>query len=298
MGGISIGVSGRIILMTEKQKMVAEEQPVAENLEAVSTDTEAAFFAQTGEEGAALAESAVDEEELWEHQVDVVIAPRWQPVVPLILALASGLLMWFFLDEFRFAVSSSQPQDLGSVVDGCHPTLLKKLQHNRLIKIRGIIPQPNLTAEARVHFRKRFYVVVLGCNMIVSLSQERYQALVGGKRKLSLPKQEIVLPKALQDKIGATKIVVQSPDSMSDTNFVVQGRAVLALRSSTADNLRRFYAATQGGLFSAQTFLVYDEESPQQMWWVWIGYIMLSAFLSYNVWRFLRAARENWWEQD
>lgn len=237
----------------------------------------------------------LEREMLWENQEDVIISPLWKPLIPLFLAVASAVLMNFFQDELWFSLTTDKPIEMGSLVNGCKPDFYKKLKHNRVIKVTGVIPQPNLTAEARVHFAKRFYVVALGCDLLVSLNEKRYRKLVKAKTIKKRPARELKIPENLRRRLGLqATVIVRSPDEMSDTKLVISGRVVRASRSSTADNLRRFYAVTESMPFTPRTHILFDGERPRDLWWALVGYFLLSSFFLYNVWRFLKEARTNW----
>lgn len=256
-----------------------------------SNAQEEAFFARSPDDADA---AHWEDEPLWENDEDVIIPPAWKPMIPLFLVFASALVLSFLYDDFQFALSPRTPVQLGSVLNGCNPALYKKLPHNRLVRLRGVIPQPNLTAEARVHFSKRYYVVVLGCDLLVSLEEPRYRKLVG-PRSTAPPARELPIPQNIRKKLGIkAKIMVTTPDALSDTNFAIVGRAMRASRSTSTDNLRRFYAVTESVSFTPHTYLIFDGEHPNNMWWVLLVYGALGLFILYNLFRFFREVRRHW----
>lgn len=288
--------------MTEERQSKApsedkpdETTPSSDN--DVSTNSQEMAFFNEKPVDPDLIELELDEAErelLWENQEDVIISPTWKPLIPLVLALASLALMFFFQDEFWFALSTNKPIEMGSLVNGCKPDFYKKLKHNKVIRVKGVIPQPNLTAEARVHFAKRFYIVALGCDLLVSLNEKRYRRLVKAQ-KAKRPGRELKIPDKLRKRLGLqATVIVRSPDEMSDTMMVITGRVVRASRSSAADNLRRFYAVTESMPFTPRTHILFDGESPRHLWWAIVGFFFLGSFVLYNFWRFLKEARINW----
>lgn len=264
---------------------------------AIAADAqEEAFFAQETNTTKTPHQAVFDieEDELWENQEEIVIPPAWQPVAPLLLALASFLVLYAFLEDFQFALSTHQVQDLGKVQNGCPKNFHKKLPNNRMVKLGGIIPQPNLTALTRVNFSKRYFIVALGCDLLVSLSEKRYQELVGQrKNKPKRPPRTLPIPQSLRKKIGLkAKVIVQTRDELSNPKFVAQGRVLLASHTgTTANNLKRFYSVTESMSFTPHTTILFDGETPNHYWWLLIVYIILSAFCLYSFWRFVKALR-------
>ncbi len=260
----------------------------------ISSDTqEEAFFAQESmeEESPQPGAMEIDEDLLWNSQGEVVIPPLWQPVVPLALALVSLFILYVFVDDFRFALSTNQALDLGSVIDGCPDNFYQKIPHNRVVKLRGVVPQPNLTAQASVHFSKRYYVVALGCDLLVSLHEKRYQELLGTTpKKPKRPARVLPIPRSLRKKLGhKATITFQTRNTLSNTQFVVRGRALRANSSSAIDNLRQFYAVTESMSFTPHTHIIFDGEEPSNQQWVLLVYAILTIFSAYNLWRFLKA---------
>ncbi len=282
----------------KKEPETLDTTPQEEAFFAKDTEGSSSEAAPPEEAGAAMWE----EEEMWGEEREVVIAPKWQPLFPLLLAIACAGLMYFFFDDFLYSLSPRQPIDLGSAADGCSESFYKKLRHNRLVRLRDIIPQPNLTAQARIQWSKRYYVVVLGCDLIVSLSEKRYRQLMGLPLDPSSEKKEEAKPpkSPSAQALGKAKGVleVRQHDLRRAEDFALVGRLMRADATSAADTLRRFYSVTESMPFTPRTHILYDGELPQHQWWIWVGYILLGSLLLYNLWRFFRDAYRQWWPHD
>jgi hypothetical protein len=269
-------------VMTEESKQSPKISSIAQ---------EQAFFQSESE---AEAQSEIMDEELWEESAkDHVIPPKLLPVLPILMIAACVLVLKFFYTEFLYAISSHSPIQLGSLSDGCDESFYQQIQHNRLVSLYNVIAQPNLTAKARVQFSERFYVASLGCDILVSLSTERYQEFMG----LHAPKksQETLSPQST--KIHKLRILTHTIVP-PDLPFVVTGRAIHAARTPSLESLRSFYSVTEGMRFSQRTHIIHDGDTPSSQYWVIIGYILIYLLIMYNIWRFIAAIRRYWLTQS
>ncbi len=241
--------------------------------------------------------SLEDEVEPWGAE-DPVIPPNWRPVIPAVMLVILFLIASYFFDEFIYVLSPSVPVDLGDSRDGCEEPFYRKIEHNRLVKVRGVIPQPGMVVKARVNFRERYYVVALGCELIISLSGERYRQLfsnfyekpllIESGRDSSIFRRETVQAEAKRGgglSSGAGKMKKYGPDW-------IEGRAVKILRYHNSSNIRRFYTKYFGLEFTENSYLIRDGEYPGESWWLLILFAVLFLLVVYNIISIWRATRE------
>ena len=241
----------------------------------------------------------MQDEPLWGEGDDVVIPPLWQPIIPILILLGCLFAFDLFYPEFSYSLSSRKAIPLGSVAAGCEDDFYKKLKHNRLVTIKNIIPQPNLTAETRIHFSRRYFVASLGCDLLVALYEKRYRRLMGlpekkekkGGKKGSKAKKNKEKEKenALKKLLAKKNIYIyrRSP-------LVIRGRIMQAIRSNSIAMLKRFYAVAEGMPITPQTYIIYDGEEPGNQYWILIGYVLLGLLFLYNLWRLVVSVWRNW----
>ncbi len=225
-----------------------------------------------------------------------VIPPQWRPVLPLIMLVILLAVGYSFLDEFTYTLKPRKAVDLGVVSDGCEDEFYRKIRHNSYVKVRGAIPQPGLSVKARVKFKERYYVVVLGCDLIISVTPERYQQLFAGfyQKVIVLDgdrgplkgseRQEEVSRKGRDVPLYKKREVAGPP--------WIEGRALQFFSTPALDNIRHFYSRYLGVEFSENTYLIRDGEYPGQNWWLLLLFVGLLILVVYNLISFWRATKE------
>jgi hypothetical protein len=256
--------------MSEEKKGSSEQEQVSADVTEEQIDdgdagelSEAFFEAEPGSLKPSGRAPGLEDEPVWGTNNDPVIPPLWQPVLPLFMVLLSGYVMWSFWSDFQYFFSPRTPVKLGNVQEGCQPSFYANLPHNRLVEIKGLFAQPGMTAEARIRWSKQNYAVAMGCNLLMSMSAEKYR-------------------------------------QVAMSYFTLRGRLMEANRSGAVGPLRKYYGPSGILSFGKQTYILFADERPNHKWWLLLVYLFLGALFVVNLrlsvglgWRYW-IRRESW----
>ena len=259
---------------TESTEEASAEEALLDDSEADEDDTEASEAESSEDPEKALDEALaifdnqkeVEAEEYipWDSP-DPVIPPLWRPAAPLLLLLMCGLIMYVFYDDFMYYFQPKKAIELGSTGAGCEDSFYKKLKHNRYVRLKNAIVQPGMTTQARMQFKKRNYIVILGCDLFIAVTKENYKKMTG-------PGGSIATRNALE----------------------TRGRLLQVQRTSTLDTLKNYYGHYGAIKFSERTYLIMDDTKPSSYWWMLILFGFLGGCCLYNIYRFFISVWRNW----
>ena len=112
----------------------------------------------------------------WDLEPDPVIPVRWRPYLALAVFFVTLWLMFELSHELRYSWATG-PAALGDISNGCDAAFYQKAQNNSFIRVENILPDLESTTEARVGLTKYRYAFAMGCDLLLAVPAERYQAL-------------------------------------------------------------------------------------------------------------------------
>lgn len=256
-------------------------------------------------------ERRILEEEVgsWVTTNDPIVAPGWKPLVPLFFLVVSYLVMTFFWSDINYFFASSKAHQMESLEEGCVDSFYKRAKHNTYVSTPKAIPQPFLTTEARVEFKKRHYFVILGCELIVSMSSVRAQKLMyrfpkssqkPASRPASRPTSKMA--QALKPKptkrSSKTRPKKKPKKRLELRPFSASGRMLRLKATSVYGPLRNFYEGNGAFTISDQFLLLVDEEKPKTSWWFLVLFGFFGLVFIFNLGSFFVSSRKYWFKRS
>lgn len=223
----------------------------------------------------------------WDLEPDPVIPLRWRPYLAMAVFFVTLWLMFELSHELRYSWATG-PVVLGDISNGCDAAFYQKAQNNAFIRVENILPDLESTTEARVGLTKYRYVFAMGCDLLLAVPSERYQALFGAP---PAPKRTSTKTTRSPKAPPARPVLLHTPQGIVEKQgdiktFSIQGRALRLADVSSLQPVRDFYLRSEHNL-PPRTVVLFDGETPKSKGWIWVLYLVFLSLCGLSLQRFL-----------